>query len=209
MLLKDADKLKNSEPYRFDVIDVQRQMMTNMGQVIHKRAAEAFLNRDKEAFALHSKRFLQMLEDVDELLRTRPEFNFDRWLTSARSWGDTEEEKNLLEYDATSLVTIWGADGDPSIFDYSWREWTGLIKGYYLPRWTKFYAMLQEHLDNGTTYSEEGLRQTHGRTPIVQGDEIEIAGRMYKKYTALAKEYYQDFKADAIKDGKTYENLGE
>ena len=73
--------------------------MTNMGQVIHKRAAEAFLNRDKEAFALHSKRFLQMLEDVDELLRTRPEFNFDRWLTSARSWGDTEEEKNLLEYD--------------------------------------------------------------------------------------------------------------
>lgn len=108
LLLKDADKLKNSEPYRFDVIDVQRQMMTNMGQVIHKRAAEAFLNRDKEAFALHSKRFLQMLEDVDELLRTRPEFNFDRWLTSARSWGDTEEEKNLLEYDATSLVTIWG-----------------------------------------------------------------------------------------------------
>ena len=173
---------------------------------------------------------------MDELLRTRPEFNFDRWLTSARSWGDTEEEKNLLEYDATSLVTIWGADGDPSIFDYSWREWTGLIKGYYLPRWTKFYAMLQEHLDNGTTYSEEGLRQTHGReafrandfysklgdwelqfvstpnkarTPIVQGDEIEIAGRMYKKYTALAKEYYQDFKADTIKDGKTYENLGE
>ena len=54
MLLKDADKLKNSEPYRFDVIDVQRQMMTNMGQVIHKRAAEAFLNRDKEAFALYS-----------------------------------------------------------------------------------------------------------------------------------------------------------
>ena len=38
-----------------------------------------------------------------------------------------EEEKNLLEDDATSLVTIWGADGDPSIFDYSWREWTGLI----------------------------------------------------------------------------------
>ncbi len=42
LLLKDADKLKNSEPYRFDVIDVQRQMMTNMGQVIHKRKAEAF-----------------------------------------------------------------------------------------------------------------------------------------------------------------------
>ena len=75
------------------MIDVQCHIMTNLGQVIHKRAAEAFLNRDKEAFALHSKRFLQMLEDVDELLRTRPEFNFDRWLTSARSWGIRKKKR--------------------------------------------------------------------------------------------------------------------
>ncbi|MFQ6927056.1 MAG: alpha-N-acetylglucosaminidase C-terminal domain-containing protein [Parabacteroides merdae] len=42
-------------------------------------------------------------------------------------------------------------------------EWTGLIDGYYLKRWEKFYAMLQDHLDAGTSYNEEGLPQTHGR----------------------------------------------
>lgn len=237
LLLKDADKLKDSKPYRFDIVDIQRQLMSNLGQAIHKKAAEAFVKKDKAAFALHSGRFLEMLRDVDVLLRTRPEFNFDKWLTDARSWGTTNEEKDLLEKDATSLVTIWGADGDPLIFDYSWREWTGLIDSYYLKRWEMFYTMLQEHLDTGKSYSEEGLPQTHGReafrandfysqlgdwelafvaktnkarTPITQGDEIETARMMYKKYATLAKEYYQDeIKADSIQEGNIFENLGE
>ena len=118
LLLKDAGRLKGSDPYRFDIVDIQRQLMSNLGQAIHKQAAEAFRKKDKEAFALHSNRFLEMLRDADELLRTRPEFNFDKWLTQARSWGDNSEEKDLFEKDATALVTVWGADGDPLIFDY-------------------------------------------------------------------------------------------
>ena len=237
LLLKDVDKLKNSDSYRYDLVDVQRQMMTNLGQLIHKKAAEAFKNKDKKAFALHSGRFLEMLKDVDRLLRTRAELNFYNWLSRARSWGDTEEEKNLLEKDATALVTVWGADGDPLIFDYSWREWPGLIEQYYYQRWSKFYAMLQEHLDKGTEYKEEGLKLTHGResfranefysklgdwelefvstpnkvkTPIAQGDEVEIATELYAKYLKLAKEYYtEDMGADVIKEGNIFENLGE
>ena len=236
LLLRDADKMRTSKPYRFDVVDVQRQLMSNLGQAIHKQAAEAFKKKDKQAFALHGKRFLEMLADVDELLRTREEFNLDKWLTDARSWGDSQEEKDLLEKDATALVTIWGADGDPVIFDYSWREWSGLVSGYYLPRWSKFYAMLQEHLDNGTEYSEKGLPMVHGReafranafydkladwelnfvatpqkarTPITQGDELEVASRMFKKYFKLAKEYYaDDAEADQINEGNIFENLG-
>lgn len=237
LLLKDADKLKASKPYRFDVIDVQRQLMSNLGQAIHKKAAEAYNNNDKAAFTLHSGRFLQMLRDVDELLRTREEFNFDKWITDARSWGKNDEEKNLLEKDATTLVTIWGADGTPIIFDYSWREWSGLIEGFYLKRWEMFYGMLQEHLNSGKKYSEEGLPQVHGResfrandfyskmgdwelefvstpnkarTPVTVGDEVEVASRMFKKYAALAKEYYaKEIGADKINEGNIFENLGE
>lgn len=236
LLLRDAEKLKNSSPYCFDVMDVQRQIMSNLGQEIHKKAAEAFRKGDKEAFALHSSRFLDMLSDADMLLRTRPEFNFDKWLTDARHWGQNEEEKNLYEKNATMLVTIWGADGDPHIFDYSWREWSGLIDGYYLPRWQQFYGMLQQHLDNGTTYSEEGLPQVYGRetfranefyngladwemeyvnsynkarTPIVQGDALTTAQRMFAKYRELARLYYpQVVSVGQEKDEKTYENLG-
>ena len=69
------------------------------------------------------------------MLRTRTEFNFDQWLTDARAWGTTDEERNLFEKNASSLVTIWGGQVDVRQFDYSWREWTGLIEGYYLQRW--------------------------------------------------------------------------
>lgn len=236
LLLKDADKLKASKPYRFDLVDVQRQLMANLGQAIHKKAAEAFATNDKAAFSLHSGRFLELLRDMDTLLRTRAEFNFDKWLMDARSWGTTETEKDLLEKNATALVTVWGADGDPLIFDYSWREWSGLIEGYYLKRWEKFYAMLQDHLNAGKKYTEEGLPQTHGReafrannfydqlgnwelgyvstpnkarTPVTAGDEIEIAEKMYRKYLALAGEYYaKEMKEDKIQEGDIFENLG-
>lgn len=238
LLLKDIEILSSSRPYRFDIVDVQRQMMTNLGQLIHRAAANAFVSKDKEAFKRHSSRFLDMLSDMDSMLRTRNEYNFDRWLTDARSWGSTEEEKNVMERDATSLVTIWGADGDPRIFDYSWREWAGLINGYYLPRWQKFYTMLQQHLDAGTTYEEDNLPQAYGRetfrandfynelavwelnyvdsynkqrTPITTGNECDIVKRLFPKYAELAKEYYQNDAGvvNSKSDEPTYENVGE
>lgn len=238
LLLKEADRLQQSVPYRFDIVDIQRQLMSNLGQAIHKQVADAFARKDLAAFRLHTGRFLEMLRDVDTLLRTRREFNFDRWLSEARSWGDTEEEKNLLEKDATSLVTIWGGENDrPLIFDYSWREWTGLIEGYYMNRWKMFYSMLEECLEKGVEYKEEGLRLTHGReafdandfyrtlgewevkyvntfgkerVPLVCGDEVEVVASMYKKYLALAAEYYaNEVGADKIVEGDIFENLGE
>lgn len=235
-LLKDADKFKNSKPYRFDIVDVQRQLMTNLGQAIHQKAAQAFQDKNKEAFTLHSNRFMELLRDVDMLLRTRTELNFDQWLADARKWGTTNEEKDLFERNATALVTIWGPDEKPLIFDYSWREWSGLIEGFYLKRWEMFYAMLQNCLDKGISYSEAGLPTTHGReafranefysklgdweleyvstlnkvrTPITQGDEVETVLLLFKKYVSLAKDYYGErVSADVIQEGNTYENLG-
>lgn len=142
-----------------------------------------------------------------------------------------------MERDATSLVTIWVADGDPRIFDYSWREWAGLINGYYLPRWQKFYTMLQGHLDAGTDYQEEGLPLAYGRedfrandfynrlaewelayvdqtgkarTPVTHGDELVVTRRLFDKYLKLSREYYADFSGvGEIREERTYENVGE
>lgn len=48
LLLKDAGRLKGSDPYRFDIVDVQRQLMSNLGQAIHKQAAEAFRKKTRK-----------------------------------------------------------------------------------------------------------------------------------------------------------------
>lgn len=239
LLLKDGDTLKSSSAYRFDVMDVQRQIQSNLGQAIHAEAAKAFAAKDKILFAKHSQRFLELLSDTDTLLRTRPEYNFDRYLTDARRWGKTEEEKNQYEKNASALVTAWSldTDGPPHIFDYSWREWAGLISGYYRERWSRFYAMLTQCLDEGRDYVEEGLPQVYGREtwlandfykslaaweasfiytpgkariPVTEGDDYDTAKRLYAKYKTLAQEYYSpDDQILEEKKIKTHENLGE
>lgn len=240
LLLKDVKILKNSKPYRFDLVDVQRQIMTNLGQTIHKKAIEAYRNKDKKAFKLHSERFLELLSDADEMLRTTSVYNFDQWLADARQWGTTPAEKDLLERDATSLLTIWGPDGGkgPTIFDYAWREWSGLIEGFYKVRWKIFYDMLASTLDKGIVYSEKGLPMEHGReafrandiynkmadfeerymvtyqkqrSPIVSGDEVKIVNKLFKKYRKLFSEYGNSViqSEPTKKEKKTYENLGE
>lgn len=220
LLLLDADRLQGSELYRFDVIDVQRQIMTNLGQEIHKAAAKAYKAGDMAGFKKHSARFLELLLDVDALLATRTEWNFDRWVADARRWGATEAEKDLLERDATALVTYWGFTSGYLCqqFDYSWREWAGLIRRYYYGRWKMFYDMLAESLASGQPYSEEGAKMSNGREafrgnafyhkladwevdfvatpkknidPTPKGDEIELAWKMFAKYSELAKEYYR------------------
>lgn len=220
LLLQDAEKLETSEIYRFDVVDVQRQIMSNLGQEIHKAAAAAYKAGDMAGFKKHSGRFLELLLDVDALLATRTEWNFDRWVSDARNWGATTEEKDLLERDATALVTYWGFTPGYMCqqFDYSWREWAGLIRRYYYNRWKMFYDMLAESLASGKPYSEAGAKMSNGREafrgnefydrladweidfvatpktdidPAPNGDEIETARKMFGKYSELAKEYYR------------------
>lgn len=220
LLLSDSTKLKASKLYRFDVVDVQRQIMSNLGQQINKAAAAAYKAGDMVGFKKHSERFLALLLDVDALLATRTEWNFDQWVTDARRWGTTPEEKDLLERDATALVTYWGFTEGYMCqqFDYSWREWAGLIRRYYYPRWKMFYEMLERSVAAGKPYTDAGAKMNHGREafrgnafydgladweiafvatpktdidPAPKGDEVDMAGRMFRKYNELAKEYYQ------------------
>ncbi len=220
LLLQDSAQLGGSSLYRFDVMDLQRQIMSNLGQEIHRTAAAVYKTGDKAAFKKHSERFLELLLDVDTLLASRTEWNFDRWISDARGWGTTAEEQELLERDATALVTYWGFTPGYTCqqFDYSWREWAGLIRRYYYGRWQQFYEMLEASLEAGVPYSEAGTKMSHGREafrgnafydkladweiafvatpktdidPTPRGDEIELARRMFDKYTHLAKEYYR------------------
>lgn len=217
LLLADADALSGSTIYRFHLVDLQRQIMTNLGQKIHRAAAEAYKKDDMASFRLYSRRFLEMLLDVDSLLATRSEWNFDKWVTDARSWGATTAEKDQLESDATALITLWGFTPgyECKQFDYSWREWTGLIRRYYYVRWKMFYDMLEQSVASGQKYSEEGVKLNHGReafrandfygkladweiafvntpkkdiNPTLKGDEVEIVRYLFDKYSKLTLE---------------------
>jgi alpha-N-acetylglucosaminidase len=69
------------------------------------------------------------------------------WLAAAKAMGHTKEEKNLCEKNARTLITYWGPD-DPAtdVHDYAYKEWSGLLEDYYLPRWEMFVEDLGARL---------------------------------------------------------------
>ncbi len=216
LLLSESDKLASSSGYRFDIVDVQRQLMSNLGQFIHKKAADCFLAGDLEGFDLHSGRFLELLSDLDAVLATRPEYSFENRVASAHSWATTPQERALYDYNASLQVTQWGGQPEPDVlFDYAWKEWSGLTRDYYKPRWEKFYAMLRQCLVDGVQYDETSVPQSAGREALrgnkfysdltdwetewitteknypemEYGNETQVVSGMFGKWSALYPEY--------------------
>jgi len=163
LLLADENNCEKAEGYRFDIADVGRQVFSNLSQILHKHVIDAFAARDQAGLAKAAAEFIDLLSDIDRLCETRVEYRFGEWLSAARRWGTDHAETSLYDKNASMLVTCWGPENEPRIFDYSWREWSGLIRSYYIPRWQKFHAMLMQKLTEGQTYSEEGLPEVYGR----------------------------------------------
>jgi len=169
LLLSDADKLKNSAGYQYDVVDLGRQVLADLAQPMHWELADAVLDKDSKAFAKASSQFLELFSDADMLCGTVPTLSHQRWVRSAQEWATTPEEKELYTFNANMLLTHWGGDDIPLIFDYAWREWSGLIGCYYRGRWKKFHAMLAERMSRGESWSEAGLKLSYNR-PVLDAN---------------------------------------
>jgi len=172
-LLLDNSTEFSSDGYRFDIMDIGRQALSNYAQKIFFDFKKAYKASDfKEAKRL-SDSFLEILLDVDRLLMTREEYSFGKWLSDAIAIAP-EGDKELFSLNASGLVTIWGpysSGGEPQIFDYAWREWSGLLKEFYYPRWKLFFDYLEELEAEGKTFSDQNLSMIYGR-PSFRANEF-------------------------------------
>jgi alpha-N-acetylglucosaminidase len=73
-----------------------------------------------------------------------------RWIELARSWGNNETEKSYFEFQARTLITLWGdRAGANELHDYAAREWDGMIQDFYRPRWESYINVLRWCLVTG------------------------------------------------------------
>jgi len=150
LLLEGFDELRHSEGYLYDLVDITRQAMADLAREYYHAFVAAYRSGEKEEYAMWSNRFLSLGKAQDQLLGTRKEFLLGRWIEQARSLGRTTEEKDRFQFNAVTLVTLWGPEKSAqSLRDYSHREWSGLISGFYYRRWEKYIASLTESLDDG------------------------------------------------------------
>jgi alpha-N-acetylglucosaminidase len=195
-LMSAKDDLKNSDGYRFDAVDVTRQILANYALDVQQQLAADFKKMDITAFKKNSIKFIRLITDMDELLATRKDFLLGNWLEAAKSVGVNEKEKNLYEINARNLLTLWG-DKNSRLHEYACRQWSGLLNGFYKKRWEQFFTFIlsamNQKKDPDMKKIEEQLKNWEWQwvnskelyTTIPKGDAITKAGEIHRKYLPL------------------------
>jgi alpha-N-acetylglucosaminidase len=165
---------------------------------LQQQFAKAYEGKDMAAYVKYKDKYLVLMDDLDKLLATRKDFLLGKWINDAKRYGGSAPEKLLFEQNARNLITTWG-DKDCGIHDYAWKQWAGLIKGFYKPRWQQFFNYLEQQAKSGASVDEEAFakqikdwewkwvqgRETYSEIP--QGDVIVTVRSMYNKYAKQIK----------------------
>lgn len=217
--------LGGKDTFRFDLVDLARQCLADLSIPLQNNIAIAYRHTNSVALKKASERFLELAGDLDRLLGTRREFLLGSWLEDAKRWATTDAERRQYERNARLLITVWGPphDNDAMLFDYSNRQWSGLIRGFYQPRWKKFLDYLAAQPNGTNRFGDEKIYTSYGRpgddvTPFYRGlsrwerewcdgtenypadpggDSVKIAHDLLAKWRPLKDEAFSRFNIEA------------
>ena len=197
-LLAAAPRLGANDAYRYDVVNLTRQVLGQLGLPLVDSVQAAYNRKDRPALIAAERRVLGLLGDLDTLVGTRREFLLGRWLEDAKRWGSTDSERALYEWNARNIITLWGTkctEGENDDLNlYAHKQWQGMFSTYYLPRWREFFRRLNQSLDDGRPFDRApfaawscGWEQTWSRgrksyPTQPRGDALAVAQELVTKY---------------------------
>ena len=138
---KAAPRFSASETFRYDLVDVWRQVIALKARQSYAGFMNAFYKHEADLYELHKKRFIELLKLQNRWTGTHAAFSMDTWVQQARDMLPDATDKALAEWNAKMQVTYWGPATNPAtlVHDYANKEWSGLLQAYYLPRWLYFF----------------------------------------------------------------------
>ncbi len=148
--LSCAEELGGNELYRNDAISYAAMYLAAKADIALEKINWGYVtgewNKNPDGLASLEDEFAGLLLNCDRLLESHPIFRLERWHEMAQKAGRTAEERDRFTEELRRLVTVWGG---PNLSDYSCRLWSGLIRDYYLPRWTQYFGT-RRSLENGS-----------------------------------------------------------
>ncbi|TYC22459.1 alpha-N-acetylglucosaminidase TIM-barrel domain-containing protein [Micromonospora sp. MP36] len=191
-LLKVDKSLRGSGAYRYDLVDVGRQVLANHSRLLLPKIRAAYRAKDVDRFKRLTGQWMDEMRLMDRLLGTDENFLLGAWQKEAHKQAATPAEAATLDYNLKSLVTLWSTGTD--LQDYARREMNGLVGQYYAKRWQLFFDSLETALRLGKEYPERIDWQT-------------VAEQWSRAGTQLASEprgnaYLEASKVAALPDGQ-------
>lgn len=198
-LLSQVNTLSGNN-FEYDLLDVTRQALSDyayhlLGQI----------NTDYQkgggtgaAFLQRKNQYLELIDDLDELLGSHHEYRFGNWTEMARAIvtepaaaGAGTADADWLEYDnLRRQVSTW-SDFASGLREYSNREWNGMLRDYYKPRWEEFFQALADgsgtaKFNNNYWFNKAGdwIKNKAGiiYTATPEGDTKQLAAEKFAKY---------------------------
>lgn len=197
LFLDAGNDLSGSLTYRYDLIDLTRQVLSKLANDVYLNVVTAFRQRDANSLHFHSQKFVQLIKDIDALLASDDNFLLGPWLESAKNLAVNPSEMRQYEWNARTQVTMWYDNTktiQSKLHDYANKFWSGLLEHYYLPRASTYFGYLSESLRENKKFKLEEWRKewisysnkwqagTELYPVKAEGDALAIANALYTKY---------------------------
>lgn len=137
--------------YEHDLVDMTRQYLQIIAEHIYVNLIQSFKNKEINRFYKLSQEMLNVLDDMESILSTHKDYLLGQWLEDAKSLASTSEEQNQFEFNARNQITLWGPSGQ--IVDYATKQWSGIVKDFFKPRWQLFIKELNSSLLNNESFN--------------------------------------------------------
>ena len=112
------------------------------GHLLHEITVN-YQEKNISKFDTSVTEFLALSHKLEDLMGTREEFLFGKWIADSRKHASTPKEAELYEWNARAIITTWGGR---ILYGYAIKDWSGLYSSYYLPRWEKFFAEMRAEI---------------------------------------------------------------
>ena len=200
-LLTAANNLGTEDTYQYDLVNAVRQVLSNLAHPLYQECVQAYKAKDAATLKAASDAYLSLLQDVDTLLATRHEFLLGRWLGAAKRWAANADDARHLEWNARNQVTLWGPK-DSGLHEYAHKHWSGLVSGFYLPRWTQFFGRLQLSLSENKAFDnkqwqqdvmdweEAWTHQTDSFPETPTGNAVDASRTMLETYGPVVRRHF-------------------
>ncbi|KAH8355850.1 hypothetical protein KR200_005031 [Drosophila serrata] len=146
------------EMYEHDLVDISRQYLQISADQLYVNLKSAYRKRQVTRFEYLSSKLLQLFDDMELILASGKNFLLGTWLEQAKRVAPEPEDLSNFEFNARNQITAWGPDGQ--ILDYACKQWSGLVRDYYRPRWRLFLedvtvALHSQRPFNGTAFKQK------------------------------------------------------
>jgi alpha-N-acetylglucosaminidase len=152
VLLDAAAELGGERTYRFDVVNITRDVIGSLAENRYNEMRAAYEKKDRQQLKTAADRMNTLILDLDRLLACDDQFLLGTWLENAKRWGRDDSQKAYYEWNARTLITLWGPN--LRLDGYAKKQWSGLLSDYYTRRWDFFYRELDKSIEEKTTWDD-------------------------------------------------------